>query len=154
MKSISFFQVSGRTAHWHSAWQRFWSSLHQLSYQSGRFYKPCDSTWQARVQNTHGKLPLANVNLKTVSLVTTLPFIADMIWRMYSLWKIKILCILYTPLIDVNWKMPFSLLSFFTPYWLQSFPSPKLPSPKFTNLGKPQTLLLSFVVSFSISNHQ
>ena len=25
--------------------------------------------------------------------------------------------------------------SFFTPYWLQSFPSPKLPSPKFTNLG-------------------
>jgi hypothetical protein len=26
-------------------------------------------------------------------------------------------------------------VSFFTPYWLQSFPSPKLPSPKFTNLG-------------------
>jgi len=26
-------------------------------------------------------------------------------------------------------------VSFFTPYWLQSFPSPKLPNPKFTNLG-------------------
>jgi len=26
-------------------------------------------------------------------------------------------------------------LSFFTPYWLQSFPSPKLPNPKFVNLG-------------------
>ena len=26
-------------------------------------------------------------------------------------------------------------VSFFTPYWLQSFPSPNLPSPKFTNLG-------------------
>ena len=36
------------------------------------------------------------------------------------------------------WLLLFLILvscSFFTPYWLQSFPSPKLPSPKFTNLG-------------------
>ena len=27
-------------------------------------------------------------------------------------------------------------LSFFTPYWLQSYPTQKLPNPKFSNLGK------------------
>ena len=28
------------------------------------------------------------------------------------------------------------LVAFFSPYWLQSVPSEKLPEPKFTNLGK------------------
>ncbi len=28
------------------------------------------------------------------------------------------------------------ITAFFSPYWLQSFPSEKLPVPKFTNLGK------------------
>ena len=27
-------------------------------------------------------------------------------------------------------------VSFFSPYWLQSFPDERLPNPKFTNLGK------------------
>jgi len=28
------------------------------------------------------------------------------------------------------------LTAFFSPYWLQSYPSEKLPNPKFKNLGK------------------
>ena len=28
------------------------------------------------------------------------------------------------------------LIAMFSPYWLQSIPSEKLPNPKFTNLGK------------------
>ena len=28
------------------------------------------------------------------------------------------------------------MTAFFSPYWLQSIPSEKLPEPKFTNLGK------------------
>ena len=33
--NILSLQGSGRTAHWHSEWQRSWSSCHQLSSQSG-----------------------------------------------------------------------------------------------------------------------
>ena len=33
------------------------------------------------------------------------------------------------------------MVAFFSPYWLQSVPSEKLPEPKFTNLGKNKKLL-------------
>ena len=32
-------------------------------------------------------------------------------------------------------------VSFFSPYWLQSFPDERLPNPKFTNLGKAYLLI-------------
>ena len=39
------------------------------------------------------------------------------------------------------------ITAFFSPYWLQSVPSEKLPNPKFTNLGNFNELIFNFIVA-------
>ena len=41
------------------------------------------------------------------------------------------------------------MVAFFSPYWLQSVPSEKLPEPKFTNLGKNTHTKRSFSINIT-----